>query len=613
MRAAVDALVAELDAAGPAPDDDAIMHVRDVLAEHAETVMHRRMVGSKRGAHAYVQPSADLDAAVLALMLRHRDDTVGTSPKRPTTARRACSSVPASPVGSPRAAAARTATPPPMRPGVPPHMNVGALEFRPRASPDEAAAEAAPALPVSAPAPDTPDDEDEDEFSPFARKLPPNAAKVYPDVAAVEPPELAALSLHAEANAPELTPLEVFCSVLLAHNEGLFAGHGDDPAARLMAASQTIQTALERSNYDVHVALQVLRDAHASGVDVATVPTPGAGTSDDSALRVCRFFLAGECRRADCRFSHDLNKALCRFWLRGQCLNDPCSFLHDYDALSMLAQSMVVAPAPAESSPPREDTPLVVRPKLDASQTPWAAAAARAAAEGPSAPSAADASRGSRRRTHVATSGRISLRPPTLLPTLSTGAALAVDMQKLRAAQQSKSRSGADAWQTTRLLLSERHKRIREQLLVAAGGDAGGWGSSAQASDEPGARGLRGQWIGEQLGLCLGVARAANVGRLLSLDERTEAALDLHGLHVAEALEACERFLLALESEGFRGLAFLCVGAGKHSGRSRGKVAAQVREFLDSWDYVRARRARNSRQPHAEYDGVIACDPCTHS
>lgn len=34
--------------------------------------------------------------------------------------------------------------------------------------------------------------------------------------------------------------------------------------------------------------------------------------------RVCRYFLAGECRRADCRFSHDLGRALCRFWLRGQ-------------------------------------------------------------------------------------------------------------------------------------------------------------------------------------------------------------------------------------------------------------------------------------------------------
>lgn len=53
--------------------------------------------------------------------------------------------------------------------------------------------------------------------------------------------------------------------------------------------------------------------------------------------RVCRYFLAGDCRRADCRFSHDLNKALCKFWLRGQCLNDPCPFLHDPDIVQALA------------------------------------------------------------------------------------------------------------------------------------------------------------------------------------------------------------------------------------------------------------------------------------
>ncbi len=41
--------------------------------------------------------------------------------------------------------------------------------------------------------------------------------------------------------------------------------------------------------------------------------------------RVCRYFLAGECRRADCRFSHDVDRALCRFWLRGQCAKgDQC-------------------------------------------------------------------------------------------------------------------------------------------------------------------------------------------------------------------------------------------------------------------------------------------------
>lgn len=36
-------------------------------------------------------------------------------------------------------------------------------------------------------------------------------------------------------------------------------------------------------------------------------------------LRICRYYLAGECRRADCRFSHDVDRALCRFWLKGNC------------------------------------------------------------------------------------------------------------------------------------------------------------------------------------------------------------------------------------------------------------------------------------------------------
>ncbi|KAI0691232.1 hypothetical protein BC835DRAFT_125404 [Cytidiella melzeri] len=51
-------------------------------------------------------------------------------------------------------------------------------------------------------------------------------------------------------------------------------------------------------------------------------PIPGGN-------RVCRYFLAGECLRADCRFSHDLERALCRFWLRGTCAKgENCEFLH---------------------------------------------------------------------------------------------------------------------------------------------------------------------------------------------------------------------------------------------------------------------------------------------
>lgn len=56
---------------------------------------------------------------------------------------------------------------------------------------------------------------------------------------------------------------------------------------------------------------------------------PQFGGSGVRGGRVCRYFLAGECRRADCRFSHDLDRALCRFWLRGICAKgDQCEFMH---------------------------------------------------------------------------------------------------------------------------------------------------------------------------------------------------------------------------------------------------------------------------------------------
>ncbi|CAG0897699.1 unnamed protein product [Darwinula stevensoni] len=45
--------------------------------------------------------------------------------------------------------------------------------------------------------------------------------------------------------------------------------------------------------------------------------------------RPCSFFLEGTCRRADCRFSHDLASIPCRFWEKGACFKGYlCPFLH---------------------------------------------------------------------------------------------------------------------------------------------------------------------------------------------------------------------------------------------------------------------------------------------
>lgn len=544
-------------------DDDACTALRDSLRHQTQQVLHRDV------------PDKELDSAVLALMLRHRDDVREITPKASMTA--SVGLTPSSMAPSPYTPRARA---------IPPPTTIRGIE-------NDSHPTSAMAWP-----PPSPHDEEEDEFSPFTSMaglgtVPPAPAPVPAQAQAQAPvqlPDLSTMSLHAEANAPILTPLEVFCSVFLAHNAGLFADE-PDPTQRLERASRTIQHALACSNYDVSVALQIVKDAHESGIDILAIE-PQSVASDESTTRVCRFFLAGECRRSDCRFSHDLNKALCRFWLRGQCLNDSCSFLHDYEALSELAQSIAVAPAPPAPAP--EPEPMwIPRPKLDASQTPWAVAAKSSKAPTP-APTMTAAPK---KPPAPALSQRIPLRAPSLLPTLATGSALAIDMGKLRAAQP----KNQDAWKTTTALLHARHDRLRERLQVGAGGDAGGWGSSAQASHERGARGLRGRWMGGGLGVCLGVARPQVGGATLSLDERTEVVLDLHGLHVNEALEACENFLLALETEGFRGLAYVCVGAGKHSARSGGRLASSILSFLQSWAY-----------PHAEYDGVIACDPCTH-
>ncbi|PWN48151.1 hypothetical protein IE53DRAFT_210622 [Violaceomyces palustris] len=238
------------------------------------------------------------------------------------------------------------------------------------------------------------------------------------------------------------------------------------------------------------------------------------------------------------------------------------------------------------------------------------------------------------------TSSRLALRAPTLLPTLLTGKAssqtyanhrgsalsLADQRNRLlgRASEAWKKGDGlsakkfsSEAWElnrrfeeesrtAARKLVMERMEEMRKRL-----GDADSGSCRFNLSEEPGCRGMRGRIVGNGLGLCLGVSRAEKTGGgggvnfPLSPEERTESLLDLHGLHSGEAVELVEDFLLGLERENVRGLAYLAVGAGKHSSAAtnqrRIKLAGHVKTFLASWGY-----------PFAEYEGLIVCDPCCH-
>lgn len=49
----------------------------------------------------------------------------------------------------------------------------------------------------------------------------------------------------------------------------------------------------------------------------------------------CVFFLEGNCRRSDCKYSHDLSNITCKYWIEGFCFKgELCPFLHSYAPLT---------------------------------------------------------------------------------------------------------------------------------------------------------------------------------------------------------------------------------------------------------------------------------------
>ncbi|KAI7902175.1 uncharacterized protein BX663DRAFT_511976 [Cokeromyces recurvatus] len=90
---------------------------------------------------------------------------------------------------------------------------------------------------------------------------------------------------------------------------------------------------LEKYDYDVDRAIEALLSQKLPSVTTNTIVT--SNHSDDiipKKRQVCRHFLAGECYRKDCWFSHDLQDKVCKFWLQGSCLKgDSCEFLHKID------------------------------------------------------------------------------------------------------------------------------------------------------------------------------------------------------------------------------------------------------------------------------------------
>ncbi|SCV74923.1 BQ2448_7952 [Microbotryum intermedium] len=355
--------------------------------------------------------------------------------------------------------------------------------------------------------------------------------------------------------------------------------------------------------------------------------------------RVCRYYLAGNCLRSDCKFSHDVGKAVCKFWLRGHCLKDDgrCDFLHsippimraDFEARARrrdqggFDESEHMArddgpdfdfPTLGEIQKNRRGMPGIIGGRatvvLDPARTRFSGAVKMGPKYLPSAmgppprPPGLMMPSGMQSRDNLPRprpSARIPLRPPALLPTLPTGPALAALYLRYRssflelganrnkclarASECFKKGDGAGARKFSReaqdwsrqvsiegrdaaaRILTERKRLLKEAVL-----EGGTRGSTEDAAD----RRVRGREMGGAI--CLGVVAQLSVPRHnsggdihdLRSEERTEVALDLHGLHTDEAISFLGDSLLALERERFQGIAFYVIGQARHSGKSAG-------------------------------------------
>ncbi|KAF8517959.1 hypothetical protein BU17DRAFT_49347 [Hysterangium stoloniferum] len=400
-------------------------------------------------------------------------------------------------------------------------------------------------------------------------------------------------------------------------------------------------------------------------------PRYGAARPTQGTNRVCRYFLAGECMRADCRFSHDLERAMCRFWLRGNCAKqENCEFLHhlpkDVDVSSLTAamsgshiDSREVSPV---STPPPDDFPTLghhdpssgrgrrgaFHQRLhDPGRTRFAAAVKMQPPPGalPFGPARPDGLRTHNGGPFIMNgngspmprpSPRLKLRQPSLLPTLITGESVnkLYMSYRQRALQLGAARNAclsraADAWRRGDGAAAKRFSREGHDLNAKMGGEAADAANrlvkervrlAAEAvrardtgwSDDPRDRADRGKIVGAGLGVILGVASkdvGVEKGGLRSTpDERTEGLLDLHGLHANEAVEVLEKFVVTLEKEAFFGLAYVVVGEEKHTGtQDPGRGSSRARLAAGVREWL-----HEWGYPWSERDGIICVDPLTH-
>ncbi|KAI9316850.1 hypothetical protein BX666DRAFT_1947489 [Dichotomocladium elegans] len=388
---------------------------------------------------------------------------------------------------------------------------------------------------------------------------------------------------------------------------------GEDMSALQMLESiftdlteEELTTALEEHGYDMDKAAEALfnRKQPLSSPTVAQQhPAPRPAAASPKKRQVCRHFLAGECYRKDCWFAHDLEVKVCKFWLQGSCLKgDFCEFSHHIDVHevankisssqhpqpvthvqfdkkeypdlggrdskpneSMNINTNFIHGQPGEQSQLEEEFPaLGVAAKMKKSPKPigkmvinFAEAAKRKAPH----KGKANTSKDMKPKRNMDSGLMKRLRQPVNIPWLVSGDPLNQEYLKQR----------EQAIQYG-LLRNRFFSRATAYYLQGNGAKAKAYSDQAKYYNR----------------LMQEMHNEASL-RIFEKRNQHEAFIDLHGLHVDEALDIVQDRLENLSSS-YEGIVYIITGTGHHSGASgfsskRSKIKPSVEEFLRQQNY----------------------------
>ncbi|KAI9018010.1 hypothetical protein CLU79DRAFT_762634 [Phycomyces nitens] len=338
---------------------------------------------------------------------------------------------------------------------------------------------------------------------------------------------------------------------------------GEDMSALQMLQSiftdqspNELDSILAAHDYDIDLAMEMLLGT----------PRTAVVESAPKKRQVCRHFLAGECYRKDCRFAHDLQVKVCKFWLQGSCFKgDLCEFSHHFDVQQMVSKKTA---EPTTHNNNKEenfgfdekDYPTLSgsRQKAPSKQV---AEAVSVSEEFPSLTKAANMqSPPPARKAPINFAAAAKKKPNKTVKTVAASQPKSHSIYRLR-------QPVAIPWFETGSALNQQYIKQREKAIEygmlrnrffsrATEFYLKGDGAKAKAYSQE----------AKNYNRLMQEMHAEASGRIFEQRNQYETFVDLHGLHVDEAIRIVAERLDRLR--GYEGVVYIVTGTGHHSGSS---------------------------------------------